>query len=155
MKFGKVDIPEDLSYTPSHFWVRVEDNLCTVGWTDYIQRNAGDVNYIELTANGTTLTVKQDFGTIETSKWVERLYSPVGGRVLEVNDRVIQIPWLINRAPFGEGWFIKIEMQGEMGPPSLMSTREYREHIKTCDEDQYGITGNGQIEHRGGDDPGI
>ncbi len=155
MKFEKVDIPEDLSYTPSHFWVMAEGTLCTVGWTDYIQRNAGDVNYIELTAKGTALAFKQDFGTIETSKWVERLYSPVGGRVLEVNERVIQAPELINRSPFGEGWFIKIELQGEMGPSSRMSATEYREYIKACEEDQDGITGNGQIEHSRSDDPGI
>lgn len=133
MRFGKVDIPEDLSYTKNHLWVKVQDSLCVLGWTDYIQSNAGDVNYVELPQQGIPVDVNQDFGSIETSKWVDRLYSPIKGQVVEVNDKVINDPELINKAPFTDGWLVKIELQGEIGSQSLMSPMEYLEYIKASE----------------------
>lgn len=134
MRFGNVDIPENLSYTKNHLWVNIKDGLCTLGWTDYIQSQAGDVNHIDLPQKGTPVAVNQEFGTIETGKWVDRLYSPVNGLVVEVNDRVIHNPELINKAPFTDGWFIKVDLQAEMGSQNLMSPMEYFEHIKACEK---------------------
>ncbi len=134
MRFGEVDIPEDLNYTQKHLWVRTQDQLCTLGWTDYIQKNAGDVNYVELPPKGTATEIDDDFGTIETSKWVDRLYSPIKGRVMETNDEVVKNPELVNKAPFTQGWFIKVEMQSETDSQGLMSPAEYLEYIKECEE---------------------
>ncbi len=134
MRFGEVDIPEDLNYTQKHLWVRTQDQLCTLGWTDYIQKNAGDVNYVELPPKGTATEIDDDFGTIETSKWVDRLYSPIKGRVMETNDDVVKNPELVNKAPFTQGWFIKVEMQSETDSQGLMSPAEYLEYIKKCEE---------------------
>ncbi len=134
MRFGEVDIPEDLNYTQKHLWVRTQDQLCTLGWTDYIQKNAGDVNYVELPPKGTATEIDDDFGTIETSKWVDRLYSPIKGRVIEANDDVVKNPELVNKAPFTQGWFIKVEMQSETDSQGLMSPAEYLEYIKECEE---------------------
>ena len=133
MRYGNADIPEDLSYTRNHLWVAIRDGVCTLGWTDYIQSNAGDVNYVELPEKGTMVDLDEDFGSIETSKWVDRLYSPVKGHVVEVNDKVIGQPDLINKAPFAEGWFVKIESNGETGSQNLMSATEYLEYLKTCE----------------------
>jgi glycine cleavage system H protein len=134
MRFEEVDIPEDLNYTQKHLWVRIQDKLCTLGWTDYIQKNAGDVNYVELPPKGTATEIDDDFGTIETSKWVDRLYSPIKGRVMEANDDVVKNPELVNKAPFTQGWFIKVEMQSETDSQGLMSPAEYLEYIKECEE---------------------
>jgi glycine cleavage system H protein len=134
MRFEEVDIPEDLNYTQKHLWVRIQDKLCTLGWTDYIQKNAGDVNYVELPPKGTATEIDDDFGTIETSKWVDRLYSPIKGRVMETNDDVVKNPELVNKAPFTQGWFIKVEMQSETDSQGLMSPAEYLEYIKECEE---------------------
>ncbi|NIR17025.1 MAG: glycine cleavage system protein H, partial [Desulfobacterales bacterium] len=109
MQYGNADIPEELHYTRNHLWVAIRAGVSTLGWTDYIQSNAGDVNYVELPEKGTMVDVDEDFGSIETSKWVDRLYSPVKGQVVEVNHKVIGQPDLINKAPFAEGWFVKIE----------------------------------------------
>ncbi len=133
MRFGEVDIPEYLRYTRKHLWVKTEDGICTLGWTDYIQRNAGNVNYVELSPSGTKLEVDQDFGTIETSKWVDRLYSPINGRVMEVNDQVIRNPELVNKAPFADGWFVKVHLESESGSNGTISPGEYLEYIKTCE----------------------
>lgn len=140
MRFGKIDIPEDLSYTKNHLWVKIEDSLCMLGWTDYIQSNAGDVNYVELPGKGTPVEVGKDFGTIETSKWVDRLYSPVNGRVVDVNDEVVRNPELINNTPFTKGWLLRIERQGETGSEGLMSPMEYFEFIQAAERAEHGIT---------------
>jgi glycine cleavage system H protein len=134
MRYGNADIPEDLNYTRNHLWVAIQDGVSTLGWTDYIQSNAGDVNYVELPDKGNLVDLDDDFGSIETSKWVDRLYSPVKGQVVEVNHEVIGQPDLINKAPFAEGWFVKIEPNGETEPQNLMSAREYLEYLKACEE---------------------
>ena len=133
MQFGNTDIPEDLSYTRNHLWVAIRNGVCTLGWTDYIQSNAGDVNYVELSEKGTQLDLDEDFGSIETSKWVDRLYSPLKGEVVEVNDKVISQPDLINKAPFDEGWFVRIKPNGDTESQNLMSATEYLEYIKACE----------------------
>jgi len=134
MKFGEVKIPEGLSYTKKHLWLNLEYSICTLGWTDYIQCNAGEVNHIELPQRGTPVALDQEFGSIETSKWVDRLYSPLNGEVMEMNERILDNPVLINEAPFTEGWFIKVEPQGEIDSENLMSPAEYLEYLKECEE---------------------
>ena len=134
MKYGEVDIPEDLIYTKKHLWARIQENVCTLGWTDYIQYSAGDVNYVELPEKGTQMELDHDFGSIETSKWVERLYSPVKGRVTEVNDVVVRNPVLINKTPFTDGWFIKVDLEVEAGIKNSMSPLEYLDYVKLCEE---------------------
>lgn len=134
MRFRDAEIPEDLSYTKNHLWVNMKDRLYTLGWTDYIQINAGDVNHIDLPAKGTLLNVRQEFGSIETSKWVDRLYSPLKGRVAEVNNKVLDNPELINCAPFGEGWFIAVEPSEEIQSEGLITPDEYYEYLKVCEK---------------------
>ena len=134
MQFGTVEIPEDLSYTKKHLWCKRSDNIFTLGWTDYIQSNAGDVNHVELAEKGTVVEVDQDFGSIETSKWVDKLYSPFMGLIVEINDKVIKNPEVINKAPFTEGWLVKIEPRGEIERQHLMSAVEYLEFLKACEE---------------------
>jgi glycine cleavage system H protein len=135
MRYGNTDIPEDLNYTRNHLWVEIRDGLCILGWTDYIQTNAGDVNYVELPEKGTMVDIDEDFGSIETSKWVDRLYSPVSGEVVEVNDKVINEPALINKAPFTEGWFVRIKPNGESESQNLMSPKEYLAYLKACEDE--------------------
>jgi len=133
MRIGTVDIPENLSYTNTHLWIKMQNGICTLGWTDYIQENAGDVIYLELADIGTPIEVDQEFGSIETSKWVDKLYSPLNGRVVEVNKKATSRPEVVNEAPFAEGWFVKIEPQSEIGFQHLMSPLEYFEYLKLCE----------------------
>jgi glycine cleavage system H protein len=133
MRFGKADILEDLRYTRNHLWVKIQDGLCTLGWTDYIQQNAGDVNFIELPQKGAVIKADQEFGTIETSKWVEKLYSPINCQVVEVNENALNHPELINEASYTDGWFVEVEPLGEMRAQDSMSAAEYFEYIKTCE----------------------
>ena len=138
MQYGNADIPEDLKYTKNHLWVAIQDAVCTLGWTDYIQSNAGDVNYVELPEKGTLVELDEDFGSIETSKWVDRLYSPVKGEVVEVNGKVVSQPDLINKAPFDEGWLVRIKPDSETESQNLMSATEYLEYLKACEDEAKG-----------------
>ena len=133
MRFGTADIPEDLNYTNTHLWVKKQNGICTLGWTDYIQDNAGDVIYLELAEIGTPIKVDQEFGSIETSKWVDKLYSPLSGRVVEVNKNLSSHPEVINETPFTNGWFVKIELQSKTRIRRLMSPLEYFEYLKLCE----------------------
>jgi len=134
MQYETVAIPEGLRYTKNHLWAEINEGLCTLGWTDYIQNSAGDVNHIDLPEKGKPVEPDEDFGSIETSKWVDRLYSPVRGTVVEVNEKLVQHPEIINHAPFTEGWFVRISLQGEIDTDRLLSPGDYLELIKTCGE---------------------
>ena len=133
MKFGTVEIPENLYYTDTHLWVKLNNGFCIIGWTDYIQSNAGDVNYIDLPETGITVKAGKEFGSIETSKWVDKLYSPLTGRILKTNQDVGRSPGLINEAPYAEGWFLKIEPQKQAETKNLMSALTYFEYLKACE----------------------
>ncbi len=134
MELEKTVIPEGLRYSRGHVWAAFENGLCVLGWTDYIQQNAGDVNYVELPEPGKRVEKDQEFGTIETSKWVDRLYSPIAGEVVASNREVLQRPELINQAPFGEGWLVKLRVDTAVESPTLLSPDEYAAYVQTCEE---------------------
>jgi glycine cleavage system H protein len=134
MELEKTEIPEGLRYSKGHVWVASENGLCVLGWTDYIQQNAGDVNYVELLEPGKQIDRDQEFGTIETSKWVDRLCSPVAGRVVASNSEILQRPELINVSPFREGWLVKLRVDTAVESPALLSPDEYAAYVQTCEE---------------------
>lgn len=136
MKYGNAEIPEELSYTKNHLWLSTLGDITTLGWTDYIQSNAGDVNYLELPKKGARVKAGDEFGSIETSKWVDKLYSPIEGEIVEINDRVVKQPELINQFPFSEGWFIKIKSEDEMTSQDLLTPADYLAFLKLCEEEE-------------------
>ncbi len=122
-----MEIPSDLTYTREHEWVRFADGIATIGITDYAQSELGDVVFVELPAVGAAVTHMQPFGVIEAVKAVSDLFSPVTGEVTERNDAAASDPGSINRAPYGEGWLIKVRVSGEL-PADLLDAAAYREH---------------------------
>lgn len=115
-------VPEDRRYTRSHEWVQTEDDIATVGITDYAQEELGDVVFVELPEEGATLEAGEGFGTIESVKAVSDLYAPVGGEVVEVNASLNDNPEKINEDPYGEGWILKLRTSAE---GNLLSAEEY------------------------------
>ena len=111
-------VPEDLQYTRSHEWVRVEDGVATVGITEHAQDELGDVVFVELPEQGATLAAGDSFGAVESVKAVSDLYAPVGGEVVEVNGALEDSPEKINEDPYGEGWILKLRVsdEGELLP---------------------------------------
>jgi len=135
MQPGTDEIPESLRYSRDHVWLRREGQTCVLGWTEYMQWSAGDVNYVELVEPGVTLEVEQEFGSIETSKWVGKLRSPVAGRLMERNGRLMSQPELVNTDPYGGGWMVIITA-ADAGSDALMSAEEYRRHVAECQTPQ-------------------
>ena len=102
-------------YTETHEWVTVQDSLATIGITEYAQAQLGDVVFLELPRVGKLLEAGDSFGVIESVKAASDLYSPVAGTVAEVNESLHATPELVNRDPYGEGWLIKVNLNGDLG----------------------------------------
>ena len=102
-------------YTETHEWVTVQDSLATIGITEYAQAQLGDVVFLELPRVGKLLETGDSFGVIESVKAASDLYSPVAGTVAEVNESLHATPELVNRDPYGEGWLIKVNLNGDLG----------------------------------------
>ena len=103
-----MEIPADLGYTPQDEWLRLEpDGSATVGITDYAQDQLGDIVFVELPEVGRQIGRGEAFGVVESVKAVSDLFMPAGGEVIENNAALAQSADLVNRSPYGEGWFIK------------------------------------------------
>lgn len=103
-------IPSDLHYTKSHEYVRLDGNQATVGVTAYAAEQLGDIVFVELPEVGKEIKKGDTFGVIESVKAVSDLYSPVSGKIVEVNDKLDGEPSLVNDEAFGNGWIIKVEL---------------------------------------------
>jgi len=123
--------PEDLKYSKTHEWVRVEDDTATIGITDYAQNELGDIVNIELPEPGDTLQAGQRFGSIDSVKAVSDLISPVSGEVLEVNEDLVESPELINEDPYTSGWMIIVKMDDPSELGELMTAEQYDEFTST------------------------
>lgn len=125
-----MNIPRELFYTESHEWAKVDGNKATVGITDYAQHELGDIVYIELPEVGREVKKGEVFGSVESVKAVSDLYSPLSGKVIEVNDELSSHPEFINQDPYGKGWIIKIEIKDEKERNKLMNAESYELFVK-------------------------
>lgn len=125
-----MEFPKDIKYTKEHEWARTEGNIITVGITDYAQDSLGDVVYLELPAEGTTVTKDETFGVIESVKAVSDLYSPITGTVIEVNDALVDNPEVVNDDPYGDAWILKVEMNAPSELAELLTADEYKKYVE-------------------------
>jgi glycine cleavage system H protein len=112
-------------YTKTHEWVTVDGKHATIGITDFAQSQLGDVVFLELPSTGRKLAERETFGVIESVKAASDLYSPVAGRIVEVNDKLAGKPELINSDPYGDGWILKLDLSGDM-PTDLLDEASYK-----------------------------
>ena len=126
-----MNIPDDLRYTKDHEWIRIEDDTAIVGITDYAQGELGDVVFIEVETQGEELDKGEVFGTIEAVKTVSDLFMPVGGEVIQVNEKLDDEPELINKDPYGEGWMIKLKYSDLSESEDLLSPEDYKKMIES------------------------
>ena len=122
--------PDDVRYTADHEWARLENGLVTVGITSYATEQLGDVVFVELPELGRKLEPAKAFGVVEAVKTVSDLFAPLGGEVVEVNAALLDNPALVNQAPFGEGWMIKIKPAAADPLKGLMSNEEYERLVE-------------------------
>jgi len=118
-----VNVPGDLKYTKSHEWVRIEGDTATIGITDHAQSELGDIVFVDLPNEGRQLGAEEVFGSVESVKAVSDIYSPVSGEVVEANGSLGAQSELVNSDPYGQGWLIKVKLNGE--PEGLLSASEY------------------------------
>ena len=122
--------PDDVRYTAEHEWARMENGLITVGITSYATDQLGDVVFVELPEVGRRLESMKPFGLVEAVKTVSDLYAPLAGVVAEVNAALGDNPALVNQAPFGEGWMVRIRPDRADDLQGLMSSAEYARHVE-------------------------
>lgn len=118
------EVPDDRKYTKEHEWALEDGQRVVVGITDYAQDQLGDVVFVGLPEAGSEVRAGQPLGEVESTKSVSDVYSPITGKVIEVNAELDQNPELINEDPYGRGWLVAIEASAE--PEDLMSAAEYR-----------------------------
>ncbi len=123
------EIPNDLKYTRSHEWARLEeDGTVTVGITDHAQSLLGDLVFVELPKMGQPLDIEEQCGVVESVKAASEIFSPIAGEVLEINDALIEQPELVNSSPFEDGWLFKMKPDDHnSGWDSLLSPEHYAE----------------------------
>ena len=118
-------IPRDLAYTKDHEWIRVIDNILTIGITDFAQGELGDIIFVEFPGIGEEFQKDDPFGTIEAVKTVADIFAPVQGKISEINHNIENSPEIINSDPYGDGWLVKIEITEHMVSDGLLSPEDY------------------------------
>lgn len=126
--------PDDCQYTKEHEWVRLEDGIAVVGITDYAQDHLGDVVFVELPDVGTEVAQFEPFGVIDSVKASSELYAPLSGEVEAANDALTDQPELVNQAPYGEGWMIKVRPADLAELEQLLDADGYERFLGTLDE---------------------
>lgn len=125
-----MNIPENLKYTKDHEWIRVEGEEAYVGITDYAQGELGDIVFLEIETEGEELAKEEVFGTIEAVKTVSDMFMPVGGEVLEVNEKLEETPEVVNKDPYGDGWLIKIKLTDTSELDELLDATAYKKLLE-------------------------
>ena len=121
---------ENLYYTKSDEWLKAEDDIGTIGITDYAQDQLGDIVYLEKVEKGKKLKQGETLTTIESVKAVSDVNTPVAGEVSEVNEKLLDDTSIINKDPYGEGWIAKIKIENKDELKNLMSAQEYSKYRK-------------------------
>ena len=128
-----MSVPNDLYYAKTHEWLKVDENIATVGITDFAQSQLSDITFVELPDVGREVEAGDEVAVVESVKAASDIYSPVAGTIVEVNGDLEDSPDMINASPYDAGWLFKIELRKEEDVDNLMSAEEYTE---LCDEDE-------------------
>jgi glycine cleavage system H protein len=123
----QMQIPDNLKYSKDHEWIKVEGEEALIGVTDFAQKELGDIVFVEVETLDETLDKEEVFGTVEAVKTVSDLLLPVGGTILELNEKLEDTPELINKDPYGEGWIVKIKISDASELDDLLDAAAYKE----------------------------
>jgi glycine cleavage system H protein len=118
-------LPAELRYLESHEWIRLEDDVITVGITDFAQRQLSELTFVELPEVGDFFEADDEVAVVESVKAASDIYAPVKGEIIDVNDSLEDSPELINNDPFGEGWIYKMRVSDPSDVEDLLTAEEY------------------------------
>lgn len=122
-------IPNELHYTKSHEWVRVEDELVTIGITEHAQQLLGDMVFVELPSEGDDVKSGDEIGVVESVKAASDFYAPVSGEIVAVNEELSDSPALVNSDPYGDGWLVQIKLSDKAELNDLLNAESYGEIV--------------------------
>jgi glycine cleavage system H protein len=127
-------IPKELYYSHTHEWVRLEnDGTATIGITDHAQNAMGDMVFVELPEKGATVTVNGQCGVLESVKSASDFYSPIAGKVIAVNEKLVDSPELVNKDPYGDGWIVSLQPQDSGAVKQLMDAAAYAKYLEEAE----------------------
>lgn len=122
-------VPEELKYSKEHEWVKVEGNIATIGITDFAQNELGDIVFVELPEVDDEVSEGETFGSVESVKTVSELYSPVSGKITEINEDLEDEPEAVNESPYEKAWMVKVKLNDTSQLDDLLSADQYKEMI--------------------------
>tara|TARA_B100000959_G_scaffold266210_1_gene308411 strand:- start:165 stop:542 length:378 start_codon:yes stop_codon:yes gene_type:complete len=125
-----MNYPEDLRYSRDHEWLKIEGDIALIGITEFAQGELGDIVFVDVDTEGENLDKNEVFGTIEAVKTVSDLFMSVAGEVLEFNSKLEDEPELINSAPYGDGWIVKIKITNIAELDDLLDSVSYQELVR-------------------------
>src|SRR5579884_1078067 len=120
---------DELKFTKEHEWIKIIDNLATIGISEFAQKQLGDIVSIELPKNGSTFIRMQTMAIVDSVKASSDIYAPISGEIIEVNENLVEKPEIINQSPYDLGWIVKIKPSDMKEIESLMTNEEYDEYV--------------------------
>lgn len=120
-----MNVPSNLRYTKDHEWISLENNVATIGITDFAQGELGDIVYVDISSKGKALIAEEVFGTVEAVKTVSDLFLPISGTITEINPLLDSQPELVNSDPYGKGWMVKMTVDNISDVEALLSAENY------------------------------
>ena len=129
-----MDIMDHYLYTKEHEWISIEENIGTVGITEYAQSALGDITYVELPQPDQEVDQFEQFVSVESVKAASDIFCPMSGRVVEINKKLEENPALINKDCYDKGWIAKIEIKDSDEATHLMSAEDYRTYVESLDQ---------------------
>jgi glycine cleavage system H protein len=131
-----MDNPDDLYYNRDHLWVRMQGNRGTVGVTDHAQREMGEILFVDLPEEGSQVDKNDGFGSLESSKTVAELRSPLSGEIVSINKDLEEEPSLVNDDPYGNGWLMVVEVDDPGELEDMLNAADYEELLEQKDEEE-------------------
>jgi glycine cleavage system H protein len=131
-----MDNPDDLYYNRDHLWVRKQGNRGTVGVTDHAQREMGEILFVDLPEEGSQVDKNDGFGSLESSKTVAELRSPLSGEIVSINKDLEEEPSLVNDDPYGNGWLMVVEVDDPGELEDMLNAADYEELLEQKDEEE-------------------
>ncbi|MFL0583383.1 glycine cleavage system protein GcvH [Solibacillus silvestris] len=117
--------PKELRYSKEHEWVKIEDGKATIGITHFAQSELGDIVFVELPEVGDEISKDQPFGSVESVKTVSELYAPLSGKVVAINEELLDNPEYVNESPYGNAWMVTVELTSEAEVEELLDADAY------------------------------
>ena len=129
-----MEIIDHYLYTKEHEWINIEDNIGTIGITDYAQSALGDITFVELPVQDAEVEQFEEFVSVESVKAASDIFAPMSGRVIEVNAKLEDAPGIVNKHCYTKGWMVKIEISSMEETSNLMTAEEYENYLESIEQ---------------------